>query len=193
MPISATFVGSYNDVRRIPSDSKPQIAFGGRSNVGKSSLLNRLVGQKKLAKTSKTPGRTQMLNFFEINEKYYFVDLPGYGYAKAPDHIKKQWGKLVDKYLDQSKFLSGLVFLLDCRREPNADEMVLLDWVRRRQLNFIIVLTKADKLNRSKLNKKSQEIQQALNIKPILFSTQSGTGKKELWDWVEKAVSARNK
>ena len=112
-PVNATFVGSFNDVRRIPADNRPQIAFAGRSNVGKSTLLNNLVGRKRLAKTSKTPGRTQLINFFLINNKYYFVDLPGYGYANAPARVKKDWGILVDNYLETSHNLKGIVFLLD--------------------------------------------------------------------------------
>jgi GTP-binding protein len=186
MSQNATFVGSYNDVRRIPSENLPQIAFAGRSNVGKSTLLNKLVGRKKLAKTSKTPGRTQMLNFFRIDDKYFFVDLPGYGYAKAPPQVKKQWGILVDEYLEKSANLKGLIFLLDCRRDPNKDDLMLLEWVINRQLDYVIVLTKADKLNKNGQNKKMAEIRTAFKIEPILFSGRTGLGKHELWRWIEK-------
>jgi len=137
--INATFVGSYKDVRRIPTDNRPQIAFAGRSNVGKSTLLNKLVGRKKLAKTSKIPGRTQMINFFLINDKYYFVDLPGYGYAKASLKAKKEWGVLVDKDLETSPRLKGIVFLLDCRRDPNEDDLIMIEWIESRKIKYALV------------------------------------------------------
>jgi len=187
--INATFVGSYKDVRRIPADNRPQIAFAGRSNVGKSTLLNKLVGKKKLAKTSKTPGRTQMINFFLINDKYYFVDLPGYGYAKASPQAKKEWGRLVDNYLEQSPHLKGIVFLLDCRRDPNEDDLMMIDWIENSGIGYAIILTKADKLSKSRILKKTNEIETAFRQKPIPFSSMSGIGKIELSRWIEEIVS----
>ena len=189
MPLNAVFYRSYADARKIPSDNRSQIAFAGRSNVGKSSLLNRIVGQKRLAKTSKTPGRTRLLNFFLINDKYYFVDLPGYGYAKASESDKRQWGKLVNDYLEGSESLKGLCFLLDCRRDPNEDDLTMLEWLHSGKINFVIVLTKADKLSRSNLMKKSREIEKIFDVKPIPFSSVSGIGKKELMRWIDGVVS----
>ncbi len=186
--INATFVGSYKDVRRMPADNRPQIAFAGRSNVGKSTLLNKLVGQKKLAKTSKTPGRTQMINFFLINNKYYFVDLPGYGYVKASVKAKKEWGALVDKYLETSSRLKGIVFLLDCRRDPNENDLIMIDWIESRKIKYALVLTKADKLSKSRILNKVDKIEQAFRVKPVLFSSLSGIGRVELSRWIEDIV-----
>ena len=192
MPLSAVFYRSYADARKIPQDSRPQIAFAGRSNVGKSSLLNRLVGLKRLAKTSKTPGRTRLVNFFLINEKYYYVDLPGYGYAKASESEKRQWGKLVNDYLENSTDLRGVCFLLDCRREPNTDDLIMIDWLQNSKIEFAIVLTKADKLSRSNLMKKKKEIEKIFKVTPIPFSSVSGIGKRELIKWIEDLVGNPN-
>lgn len=188
MPQNAIFVGSYDDVRKIPSDNRPQIAFGGRSNVGKSTLLNKLVGHKKLARTSKTPGRTRLVNFFLIDNKYYFVDLPGYGYAKAPVKAIEEWGRLVNSYLESSQTLKGLIFLHDCRRDPGEDDLMMIEWMESRGIRFAIVLTKADKLSKSRLNKKSREIEQAFKVQPISFSSLSGLGRKELLRWIEDVI-----
>lgn len=192
MPLSAVFYRSYADARKIPKDIRPQIAFAGRSNVGKSSLLNRLVGLKRLAKTSKTPGRTRLVNFFLINEKYFFVDLPGYGYAKASENEKRQWGKLVNDYLENSDNLRAVCFLLDCRREPNADDLMMIDWLQENDIEYAIVLTKADKLSRSNLMKKKKEIEKIFKVTPIPFSSVSGIGKRELMKWIEDLVGNPN-
>nr|MBN2278518.1 YihA family ribosome biogenesis GTP-binding protein [candidate division Zixibacteria bacterium] len=185
MPLKAEFFGSYADARKIPSDNRPQIAFAGRSNVGKSSLLNKIVGRKKLAKTSKTPGRTQLINLFLVNEVCFFVDLPGYGYARASVEARRQWGKLVDSYLDSSPSLKGLCFLLDCRRDPNEDDLMMVDWLQSRNIEYIIVLTKADKLSKSRLLNRCRQIEKAFKSSPIPFSIVSGIGKKELLLWIE--------
>jgi GTP-binding protein len=189
--INATFVGSYKDVRRMPADNRAQIAFAGRSNVGKSTLLNILVGQKKLAKTSKTPGRTQMMNFFLINDKYYIVDLPGYGYAKASVKAKEEWGRLVNKYLETSPHLAGIVLLLDCRRDPNENDLMMIDWIESGAIKYTLVLTKTDKLSKSQINKKADQIERAFRVKPILFSSRSGFGRIELSKWIENLVRNR--
>jgi GTP-binding protein len=187
----AVFHGSYYDVRNIPNDRLLQIAFAGRSNVGKSSLLNHLVGQKGLAKTSSTPGRTQSLNFFLIEDRYYFVDLPGYGYARAPQKVKDDWGKLVDKYVNEVENLCGMVLLLDCRRELNEMDLMLVDWLQNRKLDFLPVLTKADKLSRSALIRKTNETTQLLRLPAVPFSILSGMGVKEVWKWILQKVGDR--
>jgi len=188
MPLNAVFYRSYADALKVPFDSRPQIAFAGRSNVGKSTLLNKLVGHKRLAKTSKTPGRTRLVNFFLINDKYYFVDLPGYGYARAAESERRKWGKLVNDYLEKTEMLRGLCFLLDCRREPNEDDLMMIEWMESRKINFVVVLTKADKLGRNNLMKKIKETEKIFKITPIPFSSLSGIGKKELMKWIVSAV-----
>ena len=189
----AEFVGSYTNAQRIPSDGRPQIAFAGRSNVGKSSLLNKLTNRKRLAKTSKTPGRTRQLNFFLINKSYYFVDLPGYGYAKAPTKEKEAWSRLIDEYLETSEYLRGLVFLIDCRRDPTEDDLMMLDWLKAKEIAYTIVLTKADKLSRNNLINRTIRLAKTFGIEPIPFSIISGVGKKELTSWIEKTVKNRSK
>ena len=189
MAQNAVYYGSYSDVRKIPSDNRAQIGFAGRSNVGKSTLLNTLVGQKKLARTSKTPGRTRLINFFLIDNKFYFVDLPGYGYAKASKMERIQWGRLVESYFKKRRYLKGLVLLLDCRREPNDNDLMMLDWLVSEKVPFIVALTKSDKLSKNNLIRKIREIENDYNMDVIPFSAQSGLGKKELWQWIETALN----
>ena len=176
-----SFTGSFYNISQLPKDRLPQIAFAGRSNVGKSSLLNKLVGSKKMAKTSSTPGKTRSLNFFLVNNRFYFVDLPGYGYAKVQKKIKESWGKLVEDYLLKSDFLIGLVFLVDCRRELTVEDMQLLQWLSNRQTPVVVVITKTDKLSRDKINRKVKQVESELALTAIPFSTVTGLGKKELF------------
>ena len=185
---SARFVLSAHSLAQVPRDGKPQIVFGGRSNVGKSTLINTLLGQRRLAKTSSTPGRTQALNFFEVDNKYYFVDLPGYGFAKAPLAIKEQWGKLVDSYLSGEEAIAGAVILLDCRREPNQDDRELIEWLNDAKLPFVICLTKADKLTRHQLHQTRQRIHHHFAVDIIPFSATLGLGKNDLWRWIHSLL-----
>jgi len=185
---NVTLFGSYNDARKTPADIRPQIAFVGRSNVGKSSLLNRLANRHKLAKTSKTPGRTRRIDFFLVDERFYLVDLPGYGYVKAGVEARKKWGQLVENYLQNVDNLKGLVFLLDCRREPNNDDMIMLDWLNANDINFVIALTKADKLKRGALSQKNKNIRDQFGVETIPFSTISGIGKNELIKWIDSVL-----
>jgi GTP-binding protein len=174
------FVGSFYALEQLPKDDRPQIAVAGRSNVGKSSLLNRLVGMKRIAKVSSTPGKTRALNFFLIDEKFYIVDLPGYGYAKVSKSLKAQWGPLIETFLTASPNLAGLILLLDCRREPGEDDLKLLHWLSERQLPAIIVITKADKVSRSEAARKTALVENELGIPALAFSTLTGVGKDEL-------------
>ena len=164
----------------MPKDRRPQVAFAGRSNVGKSTLLNKLTGRKKIAKVSNTPGKTRSLNFFLVNETFYFVDLPGYGYAKVSKTTQAGWGTMIESYLEKSESLKGLVFLLDCRRDLHEEDAQLLSWLIGRDLPVMIAITKADKLNRDKINRKVQATEKELGLSAIAFSSLSGIGKQEV-------------
>jgi GTP-binding protein len=148
---SANFVKSATSSDHYPRDGRPEIAFMGRSNVGKSSLINSLLGVKGLARTSSTPGRTQLINFFLINDAFYFVDLPGYGYARVPTDIKKHWGPMVEKYLATRPNLVLSILITDSRHEPTQLDLLMREWLEARGRPFIIVATKADKLSSNQL------------------------------------------
>ena len=181
---SAKFVCSAVTPGHYPPDDLPEVAFAGRSNVGKSSLINKILNRKKLVRTSKTPGRTQLLNFFEINELWRFVDLPGYGYAKVPAEVQKRWRPMVESYLTTRVNLRGMVWLLDIRREVSKEDLTLWDWLQAKQITVIIVITKADKLSKNKRNKQAASIAKSLGRKAqelIQFSATSGEGKDEIW------------
>jgi GTP-binding protein len=182
---SATFVCSAVSPEQYPPDDLPEVAFAGRSNVGKSSLINKILNRKKLVRTSKTPGRTQLLNFFEINELWRFVDLPGYGYAKVPKEVQKRWRPMVENYLTTRVNLRGMVWLLDIRREVSKEDLTLWDWLRTKQLTVIVVITKADKLSKNKRSKQAGSIAKSIGMKArelIQFSAISGEGKDEIWE-----------
>lgn len=174
------FVGSFLRLDQMPRDGRPQVAFAGRSNVGKSSLLNRLVGRRKMAKVSSTPGKTQALNFFLVDNCFYYVDLPGYGYAKLPRTVGRELGLLLQSYLAQTQNLIGLVLLLDCRRSLTEADSRLLALIGRRQLPVIVAVTKADKVNRDQLTRKVRQVESELGLEAIPFSAVSGIGKREL-------------
>ncbi|MGB6930635.1 MAG: ribosome biogenesis GTP-binding protein YihA/YsxC [Syntrophobacteria bacterium] len=188
---SAKFICSAVTPGQYPPDDFPEVAFAGRSNVGKSSLINKILNRKKLVRTSKTPGRTQLLNFFEINELWRFVDLPGYGYAKVPVEIKKRWRPMVESYLTSRVNLRGMVWLLDIRREVSKEDLQLWDWLRTKQVPVIIVVTKADKLSKNKRNKQAASIAKSLGRKAqelIQFSATSGEGKDEIWQALRQVL-----
>jgi len=176
----AQFVGSFFDLKQVPRDRRPQIAIAGRSNVGKSSLLNQVLGQKKLAKVSSTPGKTRSLNFFLINDQFYFVDLPGYGYAKVSKQMRHDWGKLIEDYLNKSPNLIGMVLLLDCRREPTGEDFTRREGLGAREIPVMMVVTKTDKLSRGKINDKVRQVETELELPAIPFSVKTGLGKHEL-------------
>ena len=191
--ISAGFVTSVYDHRKAPSDSRKAIAVAGRSNVGKSTLINAITEGKKIAKVSATPGKTQSLNFFLADDRFYLVDLPGYGYAKVPPEVKKTWGALVEGYLTQAPNLRGLVFLIDSRRQFQDDDKMLLEWVINRQLPFLVVMTKADKLSHSQLIKAVRDMRHLIfgneeSGDLVPFSATSAMGRKEVLQWIRKAV-----
>lgn len=185
---SAEFVTSAVTPSQYPPEKRGEIAFAGRSNVGKSSLINKILGVKKLVKTSSTPGRTQLINFFSINEEVYFVDLPGYGYAKVPVQVQKKWGPMVETYLKHRSSLGAVVVVLDIRRMPNEGDQNLMDWLAYYGIPHLPVLTKADKLKRGKQVEQRGKIAEALDLDPastLLFSASTGMGKDVLWEALE--------
>ena len=183
--LSAEFITSATKPAQYPPVKYPEMAFAGRSNVGKSSLINTLVNRKRLVKTSSTPGRTQLINFFDINNNLTFVDLPGYGYAKVPAAVRKNWGPMIETYLSTRKTLKGVVVIMDIRRTPRQEEHDLIDWLKYFSIAGILVLTKTDKLSKLKRLKQHIAIAEALAVDPdklILFSAKSRQGKDAVWD-----------
>jgi GTP-binding protein len=182
---TAEFVTSATEPSQYPPALLPEIAFAGRSNVGKSSLINTLVNRKRLVKTSSTPGRTQLINFFDINQQMGFVDLPGYGYARVPQAVKKKWGPMTETYLSGRETLKGVVVIMDIRRIPRQEELNLLGWLDHYAITGISVLTKTDKLSKNKQAKQHHLIAQTLERDKddfILFSAKSRRGRDTLWN-----------
>lgn len=185
---SAEFITSAVKPTQFPPPEFPEIAFAGRSNVGKSSLINTLVNRKRLVKTSRTPGRTQLINFFLINEALSFVDLPGYGYAKVPVSVRKNWGPMIERYLSIRDSLKGIITLVDIRRTPGEEELNLMAWLAERGKPCIWVLTKADKLSKTKQKKRQQAIAETLGLDPsalILFSAKTRLGLDAVWQAIQ--------
>jgi GTP-binding protein len=181
---SAKFVCSAVTPEHYPPADLPEVAFAGRSNVGKSSLINKILNRKKLVRTSKTPGRTQLLNFFEINGIWRFVDLPGYGYAKVPEEVRKRWRPMVEIYLTGRATMQGIVLLLDIRRMPSKEDLTLWDWLQAKEIEVIPVLTKADKLSKGKRKMQIASIAKSLacQTKALLeFSAVTGEGREAIW------------
>ena len=191
---SAEFIKSAVWPPQYPPAILPEIAFVGRSNVGKSSLINTLVGCKKLAKTSNTPGRTQLINFFTINEKMSFVDLPGYGFAKVSQSVKKDWGDMIEAYLRERQSLALVVFILDIRRDPSEDDLSLRNWLEHYRIPYVYILTKADKLSNNQAIVRKRAIERALAVsageKSILFSAKTQKGKSEIWQFLDNHLSS---
>lgn len=178
---AAEFVKSAAKPVHYPPPDFPEVAFAGRSNVGKSSLINTLVNRKSLVKTSRTPGRTQLINFFLINQAIFFVDLPGYGYAKVPVAVQQKWKPMIESYLTQRESLRGVVLLLDIRRPPGPEERNLIDWFEFQGISCLLVLTKADKFSKSQQKNQQRKIAEALGLGPqdlILFSAKTRQGKE---------------
>jgi len=182
---SAEFITSAVKPDQYPPVKYPEMAFAGRSNVGKSSLINTLVNRKRLVKTSSTPGRTQLINFFEINNLITFVDLPGYGYAKVPTAVRKKWGPMIETYLSGRNVLKGVVVIMDIRRTPREEEHNLLAWLEHYSIARILVLTKADKLSKTKQDKQRAAVAGSMEVDSselILFSAKSRQGRDAVWD-----------
>ncbi len=174
----------------IPENDKPEIAFAGKSNVGKSSLINALMNRKSLARTSSQPGKTQTINFYNINDLLYFVDLPGYGYAKVSESVKEKWGKMVEKYFKMSKQLKMVFLLVDIRHAPSENDRIMYDWIVYHGYQPVIIATKLDKIKRSQKDKQIKNIKESLKVQPdtiiIPFSSETKQGREETWEIIEQ-------
>jgi GTP-binding protein len=192
---SVSFVVSNTDHKKCPEDGKPEFAFIGRSNVGKSSLINLLTGNKKLAKISSTPGKTQLINHFVINDEWYLVDLPGYGYAKASKSARSTWEKFIADYLTKRKTLMNIFVLLDSRLEPQKIDMEFINWCGEKQLPFVMVFTKIDKLSSSALQKNllkfKKEMLKTWEELPPIYTTSSvsGFGNEPILNYIRQILS----
>lgn len=189
---SAIFVKSATSPEHYPRDGRPEIAFMGRSNVGKSSLINSLLGVRGLARTSSTPGRTQLINFFLINDAFNFVDLPGYGYARVPRDVKKLWGPMVEKYLAIRPNLVLSILITDSRHEPTELDLLMKGWLEAREKPFIIVATKADKLSSNQLRASLSRASAVLGTNELVaYSAVTGSGAARIWKEITRRISER--
>ena len=188
---TAEFVISAAGPADLPTTGFPEIAFAGRSNVGKSSLINKLLNRKKLAHTSSTPGKTRQLNYYLIDDRFYIVDLPGYGYAKVPESVRRKWQYLVEAYLSERETLRNVVLIIDCRHNPTVQDRQLLEWLEYYQRPSLIVASKIDKLKRGQVQKHLQKIKHDLSIEslPLGHSSMQYGRREEIWKklvpWIE--------
>lgn len=180
----------------LPENDKPEIAFAGKSNVGKSSLINALMNRKSLARISATPGKTQTINFYNINDEMYLVDLPGYGYAKVSEQEKIAWGKLIERYLHQSAQLKAVFLLIDIRHAPSANDRIMYEWILNQGYQPVIIATKLDKIKRSQVQKQLKLIREGLQVVKgttiIPFSAQTKQGREEIWAYAESKLFETN-
>lgn len=178
----------------LPENTQPEVAFAGRSNVGKSSLINGLLNRKSFARTSSQPGKTQTINFYHINDEFYFVDLPGYGYAKVSAELKAKWGKMIERYLMGSKQLKCVFLLVDIRHEPTANDKQMYEWICANGLRPVIIATKLDKISRGQVKKQTDMIRKSLKATAattlIPFSAMTKQGAEEIWTLIETLITA---
>ncbi len=178
--------------RKLPDTGLPEIAFAGRSNVGKSSLINALLQRKSLARTSSTPGKTQTMNYYKVNDDVFFVDLPGYGYAHVKTDFRRSWGPMIESYLEKSEGLRSVFLLIDVRRIPNEDDSMMYEWIVNAGFKPVIIVTKADKVKRSQIKKAMLEIKNALRITEdtdiFLFSAVNRTGRDEIMEKIDSII-----
>ena len=178
---------------RLPENTLPEIAFAGKSNVGKSSLINGLMNRKSLARTSAQPGKTQTINFYNVNDAFYLVDLPGYGYARVSEEVRAKWGKMVERYLKQSRQLRAVFLLIDIRHEPSANDRQMYDWILSQGYHPIIIATKLDKLNRSQVPAAVKRVREGLKAEKgtvvLPFSALTKQGREEIYEVIEKLTA----
>ncbi|HOB12036.1 MAG TPA: ribosome biogenesis GTP-binding protein YihA/YsxC [Syntrophomonadaceae bacterium] len=190
----AEFVGVFVDMDQLPADQLPEVAIVGRSNVGKSSLINRLANRKNLAKSSSTPGKTRTINYYRFNQSWYLVDLPGYGFAKVSQSERARWGKMIEKYLTSRSSLRGVILLVDIRHSPSKEDRLMKDWLEHHQIPYMVVATKSDKLSRSARLKNlamiRKELQLPIEQQPLGISSASGEGMEELLQSLEEITDS---
>ena len=178
---------------KLPMNTKPEVAFAGKSNVGKSSLINALMNRKSLARTSAQPGKTQTINFYNINDLLYFVDLPGYGYAKVSDEIKAKWGKMIENYLRKSKQLKLVFLLVDIRHAPSENDKIMFEWMKKTGYQPIVIATKLDKISKNQMHKQISVLRNGLKAdaqtRIIPFSALTKQGRDEIWELLDELVA----
>ncbi len=191
--ITADFITGAVSPKQFPPEKSPEFAFAGKSNVGKSSLINSLLNRKKLVRTSQTPGKTQMINFFAVNSDLVFADLPGYGYAKVPESIRKNWRKLIESYLLKRKKLKGVIFLIDIRRGISDLDKDLQEWLESGGIDYVLVATKSDKLTRSEKKRQLKELKEfsSKGGEIIPYSSKSAEGRQEVWKWIQARAEGK--
>jgi GTP-binding protein len=192
--VSAEFIKSATKPSQYPEGDLPEVAFVGRSNVGKSSLINAIIHRKNLARISGTPGCTRLINFFRVNDQISLADLPGYGYAKVPVDLKRAWQPMIETYFKQRKSLKTVVLILDVRRYPSEKDTDLLHWLCKYKIVPLIILTKTDKVSKSQAKVRQQQTKEILGLtmNPILFSARTGEGKDTLWEAIQSSLTAEN-
>ena len=177
---------------KIPDNPFNEVAFAGKSNVGKSSMINALLNRKSLARTSAQPGKTQTINFYNVNEQMYLVDLPGYGYAKVSEAVKAKWGRMIEDYLHQSPTLRAVFLLIDIRHEPSGNDRLMYHWICEQGYEPIIIATKLDKIKRSQVQKQLKVLRQGLEVRPgtqmIPFSAETKQGREEIWALIDQLI-----
>jgi GTP-binding protein len=188
--LTAEFLRAAENKKDYPAGELAEIAFAGRSNVGKSSMINCLLGRRNLVRTSKTPGHTRKLNFYMVNAQMMFVDLPGYGFARVPHEIKEKWGPMVEEYIKGRKQLAGVVVIVDARRPPTESDLTLIHYLQAHDKRLIIAATKADKLNRREMSEQGAAIRSMVgeSMPTVIFSSQNGMGKNELWKEIKNLI-----
>ena len=184
--MNVRFLKSAVGMKDYPERGLPRVAFAGRSNVGKSSLINSLVGRKGLARCSSSPGRTQVINFFDVEERWMFVDLPGYGFAKAPAHVRDRWGPMIEEFLTQDEDLKLCIMVVDARHKPKQLDLVMGNWLEECHIPYQVVATKVDKVSSSRVQRSMNRIHETLHCSVIPYSAATGIGKDKLWQIIER-------